>query len=89
MKQLQKLKFKSEEAERSFWESAKTEDYFDFSKSAKLSLSKLKPSTKSITLRMPEALIKRFKLLAKQKDVPYQSLMKIYLAERIEKELGK
>ena len=89
MKPLQKIKFKSEEVERNFWEGANTEDYFDFSKSAKLNLVKLRPSTKSITLRMPEALIKRFKLLAKQKDVPYQSLMKIYLSERIEQEIGK
>lgn len=81
------LKFKNEEEERKFWKDADTEDFFDLSEPIKLDMSNLKPSTKSITLRMPEALIEKFKLLAKKKDVPYQSLIKIYLSERLEKEL--
>ena len=79
-------KFKNEDEERNFWATHDTTDYFDFSKPIKLDSSKLKPSTKPITIRLPESLLASLKSLANKKDVPYQSLMKIFLAERVKKE---
>lgn len=80
-------KFKNEDEEREFWATADTTEYFDTSKPIKLNLSKLKPSTETISLRLPQFLLARIKQIANFKDVPYQSLMKIFLAERVEKEL--
>lgn len=79
-------KFKNEDEEREFWATHDTTDYFDFSKPIKLNLSKLKPSTKSVTIRLPDSLLYDLKMLANKRDVPYQSLMKIFLAERIKQE---
>ncbi len=70
-----------------FWASHDTTDYFDFSKEVKLDLSRLKPSTKSITIRLPESLLDNIKILANKRDVPYQSLMKILLAEKLQEEM--
>ena len=80
-------KFKNEDEERDFWATADTTEYFDTTKPVKLDLSKLKPSTESISLRLPSYLLERVKQIANSRDVPYQSLMKIFLAERVEKEL--
>jgi len=80
-------KFKNEDEERDFWAKADSSEYFDWDNPIELDLSKLKPSTKSISLRLPEYLLARIKELANSRDVPYQSLMKIFLAERVEKEL--
>ena len=80
-------KFKNEDEEREFWAAHDSTDYIDWSKSKKLVLSKLKPSIKTISLRLPESMLEEPKLLANKKDVPYQSLLKIFLAERIEEEL--
>lgn len=80
-------KFKSEDEEREFWAIADTTEYFDTTKPVELDLSKLKPSTESISLRLPKSILLDLKLLANKRDVPYQSLMKIFLAERVEKEL--
>lgn len=80
-------KFKSEDEERNFWASADTTEYFDTKNPVELDLTKLKPSTESIALRLPAYLLARIKELANKQDVPYQSLMKIFLAERVEKEL--
>jgi len=80
-------KFKNEDEERDFWLTADTTEYFDTEKPVEFDLSKLKPTTESISLRLPAYLLSRIKELANSKDVPYQSLMKIYLAERVEKEL--
>ncbi|OGE19764.1 hypothetical protein A3J19_02545 [Candidatus Daviesbacteria bacterium RIFCSPLOWO2_02_FULL_41_8] len=80
-------RFKNEDEERDFWATADTTEYFDTSKPIKLNLSKLKPSTESISLRLPQYLLARIKQLANFRDVPYQSLMKIFLAERVAKEL--
>lgn len=80
-------KFKSENQERKFWELHDATDYFDFSQPAKLNLSDLKPSTRSITIRLPEFLLSALKYLANKKDVPYQSLMKIFLAEKVKEEM--
>lgn len=82
-------KFKNEDEERNFWASADTTQYFDLDHPVKLDLSKLKPSTESISLRLPGFLLFRIKELANKRDVPYQSLMKIFLAERVERELNK
>ena len=80
-------KFKNEDEEREFWATHDATDYFDMSMPVSLDLSKLKPSTESISLRLPAYLLARIKELANSKDVPYQSLMKIFLAEKVEEEL--
>jgi predicted DNA binding CopG/RHH family protein len=80
-------KFKNEDEERTFWATHDSTEYIDWKKAKKVMLSKLKPSVKSISLRLPESMIEELKLLANKKDVPYQSLLKIFLAERIGEEL--
>jgi len=80
-------KFKNEDEERTFWAIHDLTDYFDYFKPVELDLSKLKPSTESISLRLPAYLLARIKELANAKDVPYQSLIKIFLAERVKHEL--
>jgi predicted DNA binding CopG/RHH family protein len=82
-------KFKNEDEERNFWATHDLTDYFDQLKPVELDLSELKPSTESISLRLPAYLLARIKQIANSMDVPYQSLMKIFLAERVEKELNK
>lgn len=79
-------RFKNEDKEREFWATHDTSEYFDMSNPLELDLSELKPSTKSVTVRLPESLLANLKTLANKKDVPYQSLMKIFLAERVKKE---
>ena len=81
--------FKDEDQERDFWATADTSEYFDWSKPVELDLSELKPSTESISLRLPSFLLARIKQMANAKDVPYQSLMKIFLADRVKQELNK
>lgn len=80
-------KFKNEDEERDFWAKADTSKYFDWNKAEEVIFPNLKPTTRKISLRLPEYLLWRIKQLANAKDVPYQSLMKIFLAERVEKEL--
>lgn len=82
-------KFTSEDNERKFWESHDSSDYIDWSKASKVILPNLKPSVRNISIRLPEIMIEELKLIANKKDVPYQSLMKIFIAERIERELVK
>ena len=81
-------KFKNEDEERDFWATADTSEYFDWSKAESIIFPNLKPTTQSISLRLPAYLLARIKELANSRDVPYQSLMKIFLAERVEKELS-
>jgi len=81
-------KFKSEDKEREFWAKADSLEYIDWKKAKKVVLPDLKPSVKTISLRLPESMLEEIKLLANKRDVPYQSLMKIFLFERIEKELS-
>ncbi len=69
------------------WEVHDSADYVDWSKAERMILSNLKPSVKKISLRLPESMIEELKLLANKRDVPYQTLMKMFLAERIEKEI--
>jgi len=79
--------FKNEDEEREFWATSDSTEYVDWSKAEKVVLPNLKPSTESISIRLPKFLIARIKQLANKKDVPYQSLMKMFLSERVEKEL--
>lgn len=80
-------KFRNEDEERDFWATADTSEYFDWSKAERVIFPNLKPSTETISLRLPQYLLARIKELANSKDVPYQSLIKIFLAERVEREL--
>ncbi len=81
-------KFKNEDDEREFWAAHDSTDYINWSRAERITFSNLKPSVKKISLRLPESMLEELKLLANKRDVPYQSLLKIFLAERIEKELG-
>ena len=82
-------KFKSEDEERKFWETADSTKYIDWSQAKTKTLVKLRPSLRTISLRLPVAMIEDLKLLANQRDVPYQSLLKVFLAERLAKERQK
>lgn len=82
-------KFKTEEEEIEFWTNHDSSEYIDWSKSKSITFPKLKPTLKTISLRLPETIIEELKFLANKKDVPYQSLLKIFLAERVEQELHK
>ena len=75
--------FEDEDQEREFWATHSPLDYFDSSKPRKGSFPNLKPSLKSISIRLPEDLLMELKNLANKKDVPYQSLVKIFLARQI------
>jgi len=80
-------KFSSEAEERRFWQTHDSAEYVDWSEAEAVVLPELKPSTKSISLRLPETMLEQLKLLAHKRDVPYQSLVKIFLAERLKSEL--
>ena len=88
MKKLKKIpKFSTEQEEREFWSKNDSTEYLDWKQSKKVSFPNLKPSTKTISLRIPEYLLNDIKLMANKRDVPYQSLIKIILKERIDREL--
>ena len=76
--------FKSAAEEREFWESHDSTDYVDWSQARPASFPNLKTSTKTISLRLPEALLDRIKIEANKRDMPYQSLIKAWLAEDVE-----
>ena len=76
-------RFKNEDEERNFWDKHDFADYFDLFQPVKLDLSELRPSTKPVTVRLTESLLASLKHLAHKKDVPYQSLMKIYLEKAV------
>src|SRR5437763_11121742 len=83
-------KFKDEDAEQDFWSKADSTEYIDWSKAQKLVLPSFRPTLRTISLRVPESMIAELKLLANQRDVPYQSLLKVFLAEKIKEErVGK
>lgn len=82
-------KFESEEEEREFWATHDSMDHVDWSRAKSVSFPRLKPSTRTISLRLPESLLENLQMLANKRDVPYQSLLKIFLAERIEQELRR
>ena len=81
-------KFASEATEREFWATADTTEYFDWSKARRAVFPNLKPTTTPISVRLPETLLLELKRLANERDVPYQSLLKVYLAERVAVERG-
>ena len=80
-------KFKNEDEERAFWDTHDSTEYIDWAKGKRVTLSNLKPSTRTISIRLPETMLEQLKLLANKRDVPYQSLLKLFLAERISQEL--
>lgn len=80
-------KFEDEDEEREFWATHDSVDYIDWSRAKPVTFSQLRPSTRTISLRLPEALIENLKMLANKRDVPYQSLLKVFLAERVDEEL--
>src|ERR1043166_5811161 len=80
--------FKDEDAEREFWSREDSTDYLDWSKAERVTFPNLKPSLRTISVRLPEAMIAELKLLANKRDVPYQSLLKVFLADRIKDELA-
>ena len=77
-------RFPSEAEERRFWETHDSTEYVDWGSSVDASFPNLKPSSRSISLRLPVALLERIKVAANKRDVPYQSLIKTWLAEKIE-----
>jgi predicted DNA binding CopG/RHH family protein len=80
-------KFKTEDDERDFWSTHDATDYLDFSQAEETVFPNLKPSTRAISLRLPVSLIDRLKMLANKQDVPYQSLLKVLLAEKVDEVL--
>jgi predicted DNA binding CopG/RHH family protein len=80
--------FKSEAAERAFWKAHDRSDYVDWSKARRVSFPNLKVSTRSISLRLPELLLERIRAQANKMDVPYQSLMKMWLSEKTSESEG-
>ncbi len=88
MKNLKKIpKFKNEEEERRFWATHDSTEYIDYSKGKKVIFPNLKPSTRTISIRLPESLFEHLKAMANKRDVPYQSLLKILLTEKVEEEM--
>jgi predicted DNA binding CopG/RHH family protein len=75
--------FASEAEERAFWQTHDTSDHVDWAKAERVRLPNLKPSTRSISLRLPQGLLDELKVAANKRDVPYQSLIKVWLAERL------
>lgn len=84
----QKLpRFKTEAEERSFWEHRDSTEYIDWKKAKQIKFTRLKPSLRTISIRLPESVIEDLKVLANKRDVPYQSLLKLLLDQQIRKEL--
>jgi len=79
--------FKDLEEETKFWDTHDSTEYVDWSQAKKTVFPNLKSSTESISLRLPSSLLARIKELANEKDVPYQSLMKVYLSDQVKREL--
>ena len=82
-------KFKSEAEERRFWQQHDSSEYIDWTDAEEVILPQLKPSTRKISIRLPESMLEELKVLANKRDVPYQSLLKIFLSERIKTELHR
>ncbi|KAB7619437.1 type II toxin-antitoxin system BrnA family antitoxin [Alkalilimnicola sp. S0819] len=81
--------FKTEAEERAFWESHDSSDYVDWSKAQPARFPNLKPTTKTISLRLPVSVLERIKVEAHRRDVPYQSLIKTWLAEHLDRDLPR
>jgi len=78
--------FKSEDEEREFWDKHDSTEFVDWQSAQRRKFPNLKPTLRTISLRLPVAMIEDLKVLANKKDVPYQSLLKVFLAERLERE---
>lgn len=78
--------FKSEADEREFWAKADSTEYVDWSVATVMQLPHLRPSSTAISVRLPDTLLTELKLLANERDVPYQSLLKVYLTDRVQAE---
>lgn len=83
----QKPTFKTEAQETAFWASHDSTEYIDYSKSRRVVFPRLKPSTETISLRLPKSLLDQLKTLANKRDVPYQTLLKLFVLERVQAEL--
>ena len=79
--------FTSEDQERSFWAEHDSTDYVDWAKARSRTFPNLRPTLRTISLRLPESMIGQLKVLANKRDIPYQSLLKQFLAERLQREL--
>ena len=78
--------FRSEDEEREFWADHDSTEFIDWRSAAPVKFPNLKPTLRTISLRLPVSMIEDLKVLANRRDVPYQSLLKVFLAERLEKE---
>lgn len=87
MKKKSLPRFKSEDQERAFWAKSDSTPYVDWSTATRVVLPNLKPSQRTISLRLPAMMLAAIKRLANKRDVPYQSLMKVFIAERLAEEL--
>lgn len=76
--------FQNEAEERKFWESHDSTEYLDWNRAERVRLPNLKPSATAISLRLPNGLLERIKIAANKRDVPYQSLIKTWLAEKVD-----
>ncbi|MGH7583647.1 MAG: BrnA antitoxin family protein [Gemmatimonadales bacterium] len=79
-------KFANEDAERAFWATHDTTEYIDWSQARSVVFPNLRPSTETISLRLPSPLLADLKSLANERDVPYQSLLKVFLADQVRRE---
>ncbi len=79
--------FKTEDEEREFWGKPESSDYIDWDNARTVVFAKLKPTTRTISLRLSASLLDKIRLIANKRDVPYQSLIKIFLSERVDEEL--
>jgi len=84
-----KRRFENEDEEREFWSEHDSTEHVDWTRAERVTLPKLKPSVKSISLRLPQSMLEQLRVLANKRDVPYQSLIKLFLAERIRKEFDE
>lgn len=81
--------FQSEDEEREFWANQDSTEYINWAEAEAVILPKLKPSTRTISLRLPELMLNELRLIANKRDIPYQSLIKVFLKERIDQELKR
>ena len=80
-------KFRNEDQERDFWASHDSTEFVDWRQAERVKLPNLRPTTRTISIRLPESMIERLKVLANKRDIPYQSLLKMFVADKIEEEL--
>lgn len=90
MKNIKKIpRFKNEAEEKEFWEGRDSAEYIDWSKAERVVLPNLKPTLKTISIRMPEFVIEELKVLGNKRDIPYQSLLKMFVIEKIKENMGR